>query len=228
MDGSHSPLRRRVATDAPAVVSTTCAPPTCPSPIRASPTCVPPTPAPARPTRRARAARRLRRVASARLLVVASLGSAAGLAACESHPIDRPLGRGEIVYEPTRIVVEGGELRHQPVYHLEGVNVDGPHTYVIQSYWTQQLFAARHPRFVFDEFELVYRTLLTHRGVEEANQALDSFRTWTRRQAWWMPPEDEDEAPAWTRVGELAPPESAADRTATLEDLFLEYWAKGQ
>ena len=81
---------------------------------------------------------------------------------------------------------------------------------------------------MFDEFELVYRTLLTHRGVEEANQALDSFRTWTRRQAWWMPPQDEDEAPAWTRVGELAPPESAADRTATLEDLFLEYWAKGQ
>jgi len=156
----------------------------------------------------------------------------AGTGCGPSYEPTEPLGRGTIRYDPSLIEVGGDPIQHEPNYLLVGVNVDGALTHVDPIYWTDRVDSSTTPRELFEEFELVYRTLLSHRGVVEADSALSSFRTWTRRQPWPDPPSDSpvtdsiayDEVPASRRSP--APPDGLG-RRGTLEPWFLHYWSLG-
>ena len=161
----------------------------------------------------------------------ALLAACLGLTACgPSYRPAEPLGRGEIRYDGSRIDVGGEAIQHEPNHLLVGVNVDGPLTHVDPIYWTDRVDMTATPRELFEEFELVYRTLLSHRGRVEADAAFASFRAWTRRQPWPEPPADDLAAlpgigiPASQRT---PVPPGDLGRAGTLEPWFLHYWSLG-
>lgn len=148
----------------------------------------------------------------------------------QSYVPTEPLGRGRITYSPSEISVGGAAIQHEPNYLLVGVNVDGALTHVDPIYWTDRIDGVTTPRELFEEFELVYRTLLSHRGAEESNAALASFRTWTRRQPW---PADESGAgssenfPSTDASRRSSVPPEDLGMAGTLEPWFLHYWSLG-
>lgn len=166
-------------------------------------------------------------VAAALLLALPACGP--------SYEPTEPLGRGTIRYDPALIEVGGDPIQHEPNYLLVGVNVDGALTHVDPIYWSDRVGSNPRPRELFQEFELVYRTLLSHRGVVEAEAALASFRTWTRRQPW---PASSSGSPAFdpTAMGGTggtsgtsggSEPPDGLGRPGTLEPFFLHYWSLG-